>query len=1680
MTSIGNTLTELQDAPKMLTASMLFADEAQGLWDVCLAVLHNSSQGEKSSTDRYLARHYQTFVKHMMYLKTDGAAEVLIETFTDNREALDDLLDGKYERQTGGGAGGGAAAAAGKKKKGNAGGLDWILSHLSMREKRTDFIDHDFYNLLSAMCVCKGAAVTRAQVPIYKAMVGSSDSGSLDELHKRGHLCKIQVVEASNRDQGLVDFKLILPSTLDDREGREVDDPEHGVLLKGGNILTKGTEDTDMHTYWELDPGLDEAKKLRYEFLMSNLTICAALCDGHWSDPHFNPMQIAHAVASNETLIAILKDTYMPYDIRSVTARLLMEMFLETPGALTVVHDEKVELVSVLDEASSPRIKLASAIPTNTVGEDAVMQGTNNARRAYVLGTRGAVPEALQVVWEGMGPSKRDENITSFTAWVENEFAADLRMFSREMRRLNLTEDKFETWHQQHGDFIIQVLRKIYFATESGYYDDKESITSVLGCLVQGLLFFAGDLLSTQQSVSSVEDEAKVTLITNVVDAALSIVELLEIQQQITVLGTYLADFNSFMEAGSASKAVKSRSSKRYSLIDVDEEDRVPAMLEKLVPKASVLMGTAGNNESHGDGGGGGGGDARSAKLKLKPAEKQRVLDYLDDLHSEASLVSKQDVFGLAGMLESSFAREKKVIADENTKAEQSRASARGGSAAKKSKRQRKSSMKRAAPTRKNDAGSMISMVMEEIGTFQAMPAPPRVEDITHILLQVARYGRPQASSNVVRRAMKMLTVFCSRQSRMFDCGMKVRIASLPASVAVYRNASKVMTRLHYLVYDQQISSGEDGAAGSADEIKMHIDALSKLLGSEDGGAIVYAHQEVLFRMNVLDVVLGIFDQVLDDDDFEDVDPQNSVLTCMVSALDFARKITTNFDDAQEKVFDEMEGLLKNPRIKHPTVTTALAKTLKAVFGSAKYQMKVRRIHLEELVNKLPLADVNGLIVSDTLERRALEKTNAQAYVELLRVIIEPTGGASPISLNQSIVMTLIAKRNLVQALRFDFQSASNTIDLKTMYDVNMLRLLAVLGYGGEIRMIESTCKKLYSVRNILDALKVLLDGGKSESQPKIHALLAFMQTAYLADTCVAPMRFDGVLNDDPVVWKVVQFCTNSLDEFSQQANTAHGTEALQWIFGCIFPFLRIFVKKNLRTPSYKLISRLETRQRTIVEATFTRNMTLADLITRKSKTIVDAYSGDRDWWAQEYTYVCRDTIDDICATFGIVLKELKAWRIGIATQSNHEKQAIAGQQGMQVRVREINELLNADVSANAPKSRMSVHVNHPSYLLEQTINSRFKKYCETMHDIYMQSIDGNAGQHEKVKTAEDGDFFDHLQRGTEYAEYLTLLEKEDDGPLGAQDGVEYTMLLRYLGFLEEVMDDISSTEDDKEEADRLCINTLGLLCAQLDKVRQQEDDDADGPKKGEKLRNAQRAHAEKGAMKHCVRLLEDDEEDLLKAVMNYFSRLLDNGNVEVQEELHRALYERKSTKALINIRDEIRRSLATLSITSIRSDTNDVLDDLQNDEHMWLIRLIKGLQQICEGAYKQLQDILLDQSAISSDKSINFIDELATVLQQTYTKIQAPNPDPNENETEQWYELVEQTLETITEMCQGNQRNQQTVLDKRVMSMLSWIIAYVRQDNSLVSSVNSPARPLWGYFLCVDTRGHLWGCTVL
>jgi hypothetical protein len=1601
-------MPELQDGFKWSTGN--FDDDDEGFWDLAFMVLHNSAQGEKTSTDRYLARHYKVFVKHMMYLKTEGASEVLIEMFSDNRELLDDLLDGKYDSLAAGGAGKNA-------------GLGWILGHLDLDEDKTDFIDHDFYNFLASLCVCKEAAVPRAQKQIFNALAGSPDKKGdmprLKERHGKGHLVKI------THHKG--DYTICPKTGGHPVHLKDLNDTEDGELI------VFSTEESDYHFYYEVDPGNEEGSDL-YNFLLSILNICSALCDGHWSDETFDPAKIVEAVASNETLIALMLDTDLPYDIRTITARLMMEMFLETPGALAVVHDEKVELVAILDPQTSQLTLASSAVTAPANEKDKKLKGYNKARVEYVTGPKHTTsadrpPPNLQVKWRffnqksgGWVPIQG-----GFTGWIahENGFLADLQKFSREMRRLNQDEDKFEDWHRNQGEFCIRVLQQIFFAAESGYYSGTLEITNVGKTLVRGLLFYAGDLVSSQASISTVEDEKKVSLITDVLDVCLSIVDLIEIQQQQKVLGHFLRHFYNFHS--SASSTEMGEKHRRGSIGAGSDESPAFEILQGMQKKAKPFLEY---NYQEGIG--------QKPEGELKASGERDVVSYINKLHSHSSLVS--ETFEIKKWFKEALDVEREFVKDYNTKMQ------------KKAEKLRETLSHRRASMKggDNDDGRSIaqmsmmsSSTTAETGevTASRMNPPRSIEKLEHVLIDLSRYGAgPQPESFLCRRSMKLLDLIMSKSNRMFVCGGQTRLVTEPTSINCHRAASEIIPKLHYCIYDCQITSDDE----SAKDITKYIKSLTELLSMprSSGGGVVYSHQEILFRMNTLDIVLGIFDQDLDDDDYEDVnDTQNSVIEAMIEALEFVKLITRDFDDAQDRMFDEMEGLLVNPRIDRPCCVIALADALKEVFGSVKYQMKLRQSQLEELVDKLP--DPGG---NSSGEIEAEEKDIAHAYVDLLRAAIEPRPGSSPISRNQSIVMTALNKRSLVKGT----EEHEEVIALESNYEISMVQLLSVLGIGGEVRMIESTCKNLYTVDEILTSLSRMVQepsvtvdtSGPAHrtGRAKIHALLSFFQTTYLEDHCVTPMRFNGSIGEDARTWKIIEFCYGEVTQFTPDAQD---DEKLDWLFTCVFPFFQIFFKKFFRSP-------IATSEADFISIKIQRAVDLASA----AKELVLARK-EEQWWVQNYFDTCKGTMLQIKNTFDSILAEQKLFNLE-SDETTLERQ-------VQVRLHELTqtlELMDSETrDLKTPKSRASVHMHHSDYTGEEELNHTFHTYCTNLKNVYVgrdldeDDTDDSASDSDDELIEQD-EYLSHKQRGKEFETYLNLLERET-----VQDGIEgqnFKMLLRYLGFLEELMDDVSSTPDEKEEADILCVSTLQLLCAQLDQAGKAGQDLNDGDVM---VKKAQKMHAEAGAMKHCLRLLEDDEEDLLKATMEYFIRLLNDGNVDVQDQLLLALYDSKSTVALQNIRDEIIRSVGALEINSNLTE----VDELQDEEHAWLLQLIKSLHEMVEGSYTKLQDILLDQSKISHDKSVNFVDVLSYVLQRVYTKIKPPSAvedDPTlthadrlkryknqQKETDQWYDLVELVLETLAELCQGNQRNQRMVLDKRVISMLSWILAFDTTD---------------------------------
>lgn len=581
---------------------------AFGLWDMAFRALSNAALGDESSTDKYLARHYKVFVNHMLFLKTDGAAEVLIELFEDNREAIDDLIKGTYEPEASG-----FSSEETKRDPKKAGGLGWILSKLESSESmhgNTDFIDHDYYNFLSSLCVCKELAVRTSQEPILEKMETLGE-----KLAKYGHFSSIQ---ESQVKRGKIDFQVTF------KRGKK-------TISVGNQLIGVGTQADDIELYYEPVQG-DEENESRYHFLLSNLKVCAHLCNGHWTGPE----KIVGNLMNGEfsTLISLAKSTEITYAIRTRALEIMLEMYLETQGNLTVLSDDKLELVYTRDSGLGLDANGLNRNATDKTKE------FNDARAHYLLGKSApVVDQSKRINWGSKKAEAPEDPVGDdfgFLGWVgyKEGFRADLKKFSREMCRLNKTSDTYEPWHQEHGEFVTAVLDQIYFACESGFFDARrleqefsldpaEMVHVIVRVLVEDLLFFAAQLIDVGITATDA-DEHKEEMIMSVLDKALHVLELLETQQQFGALSTFIENFMALQGGGS--------------------KDDLPSTLKRF---GSII------------------GDTKNEK----PVALSDVNNYLNTLHNSSS-ISSEGVFdsqnakrsGLTDMLHTAYEREKTYI----------------------------------------------------------------------------------------------------------------------------------------------------------------------------------------------------------------------------------------------------------------------------------------------------------------------------------------------------------------------------------------------------------------------------------------------------------------------------------------------------------------------------------------------------------------------------------------------------------------------------------------------------------------------------------------------------------------------------------------------------------------------------------------------------------------------------------------------------------------------------------------------------------------------------------------------------------------------------------------------------------------------------------------------------------
>jgi len=399
----------------------------------------------------------------------------------------------------------------------------------------------------------------------------------------------------------------------------------------------------------------------------------------------------------------------------------------------------------------------------------------------------------------------------------------------------------------------------------------------------------------------------------------------------------------------------------------------------------------------------------------------------------------------------------------------------------------------------------------------------------------------------------------------------------------------------------------------------------------------------------------------------------------------------------------------------------------------------------------------------------------------------------------------------------------------------------------------------------------------------------------------------------------------------------------------------------------------------------------------------------------------------------------------------------------------------------------------------EERFTSGFQRFALVMWQMYSnKNHEFHECHHEDPETGEprNADCFyleldDNdetiLPCGGEFQEAVALFSSADG----------YATLIRFLSFLQDILLDVGSTDDEREEAREFVVTTFKMLSAimHVDRCKLFAGDkfkDVTTPEHRalqDSTTAMQLKHALAGAPMITINLISDDEDDVLKAAFRYFMMLLNGGNEDVQDMVMEAFDESRSSKALLRLREELNRGTAALrqlQQTQVRAVANDVViqprgvihgtwsepvnkkkfdfinavigttrslgdvslqiksvediaEDVNEDEFRWVKDLCEGIQLMAEGAHRDLQDYLREQKT-SKDQSVNFVAELCRALAQVHVNVAQGDAEQRDN----WLDLVDQMLDSVTELCQGNQTNQQEALDEQIIKVVNFVIAYV------------------------------------
>jgi hypothetical protein len=467
-------------SPNELRSAMM--PELTELWEAAFLVLLNGAKGPHSETDRFIARFYKTFFEHTLYLKTEGAAEVVLELITDSRDIIDDLIDQPEL------------------------GLSWVLGHLDHAEHAVDTVDKDYFDMLRTFCVCDGLAVRRAQELVLRNLFED------DDALRHGHLHQFKL-----NTQGAVEVTL---GTTAPRALASLCQP---IASQGASAATVKAVAADMEkeapqasaatalvhaaTPCYFGPALTDTET--FHFLLAQLRLYSALADGCYTEAE----RCIRGVLPLEVVQAAMVCNTLAYDLRAALADLLLELYLDSSDLIGV---------SVIERP--PRCFPASHAAAHA---SAVHSGVHHTS-----------PEGGDCAGHGHQQAAIKASLHGFFI---STFAREARQFTEEMARIMEADDEFEPWHGAHGEYILSILRLVLFFVRNSIYQDPREVGELLQLLVYNIFHVRHQLVGAE--VTNHDDARRNDLVEKVLATALDVVaQLLNFHRYHTTLA-FVADF---------------------------------------------------------------------------------------------------------------------------------------------------------------------------------------------------------------------------------------------------------------------------------------------------------------------------------------------------------------------------------------------------------------------------------------------------------------------------------------------------------------------------------------------------------------------------------------------------------------------------------------------------------------------------------------------------------------------------------------------------------------------------------------------------------------------------------------------------------------------------------------------------------------------------------------------------------------------------------------------------------------------------------------------------------------------------------------------------------------------------------------------------------------------------------